>query len=347
MKKRIKILISACGGGIGPDVGRSLKLSNLKPCVIGMDASEKGQAFGSIICDKVIVGPKVDDENYSEAVNDICSAYGIDAIIFNHSRELREIGKREVSFNVPCLLPNPKAINICSEKLNMTKAFLDAGLSEMVAKTSLVSSEHTIKETFESFGSPLWMRLPEGSGGRGSLFAKTPEHAMNWMSYWEEVMGVNRRWLLQEYLPGRNYNWSSVWYNGQLVVSACMERIEYYMAHSSISGISGNIAEAKTVKDKRIDNICVKTIGELFPSCHGIFAIDLKEDKKGMPKVTEIENRLQGRTWLYTVAGINFPEAIVRLLLKLPRDYAVELIEGVTLYRNIDFEPVVKYPNEE
>lgn len=347
MKKRIKILISACGGGIGPDVGKSLKLSNLKPCIIGMDTSEKGRMFGSVICNKVIVGPKANDENYSRTINDICSNYGIDAIIFNHSRELKEIGKRKMSFDVPCLLPTPDVINICSDKWNMTKAFLDAGLLEMVAKTSLVSSGETINEAFKLFGSPLWMRLSEGSGGRGSLFVKTPEHAMNWMSYWEEVMGVNRQWLLQEYLSGRNYNWSSVWHNGQLVASACMERIEYYMAHSSISGISGNVAEVKTVKDERIDKICIKAIGELFPSCHGIFTIDLKEDKEGMPKITEIENRLQGRTWLYTIAGVNFPETIVRLLLKLPRDYATELVEEVVLYRSMDFEPLVKYPNEE
>ena len=347
MKKRIKILISACGGGIGPDVGRSLKLSNLKPCVIGMDTSEKGMMFGSVICDKVIVGPKVNDENYREMVNDICSSYGIDAIIFNHSRELKEIGKREMSFDAPCLLPSPKAISICSDKWNMVKAFLDAGLSEMVATTSIVKSEKIIKEAFKSLGSPLWMRLSDGSGGRGSLFAEKPEHAVSWMRYWKEIMGENGQWLLHEYLPGRNYNWSSVWYNGQLIVSACMERVEYYMARFSISGISGNIAEAKTVKDKRIDEICTRAIGELFPSCHGIFTIDLKEDKRGVPKITEIENRLQGRTWLSTVAGVNFPETIVRLLLKLPRDYATTLVEGATLYRSMDFEPLVKYPNEE
>jgi len=347
MNERIKILISACGGGIGPDVGKSLKFSNLNPYVMGMDTSEKGLMFGSVICDKVIVGPGMDDDNYEKTVNDICSSHKIDAIIFNHSRELREIGKRGMIFDAPCLLPSSSVINICSDKWDMTKAFLDAGLSEMVAETSLVSSENTIKDVFKLFGSPLWMRLSEGSGGRGSLFVEKPEHAINWMNYWKEVMGESGQWLLQEYLPGRNYNWSSIWHNGQLIVSTCMERVEYYMARSSISGISGNIAEAKTVKDERIDKICIRAIGELFPSCHGIFTIDLKEDKRGVPKITEIENRLQGRTWLYTVAGVNFPEAVVRLLLKLPRDYAMTLIEGVTLYRGMDFEPLVKYPNEE
>ena len=79
--------------------------------------------------------------------------------------------------------------------------------------------------------------------------------------------------------------------------------------------------------------------------------MDAREDAQGNVRLTEIENRMQGRNRLHTSAGVNLPEIIVRLLMGFPLDSLVKKInggiEGMTLYRQLDLKPIVRAEKHE
>jgi len=65
------------------------------------------------------------------------------------------------------------------------------------------------------------------------------------------------------------------------------------------------------VLDKEIQGICLDTARELKikgPSC-----IQLKRDERGRPKLIDINPRMGGTTIITTLAGINFPELLIKL----------------------------------
>jgi len=233
----------------------------------------------------------------------------------------------------------------CTSKWRVIKKLLYKNLEDTVPKTSLVSHKQTIIETFEKLKSPLWLRIPEGSGARGALLVNKPKHALDWINYWKEMKNYMGQWLLQEYLPGRNFSWSSIWYEGQLIASSSQERLEYFMASAAVTGISGATSVARVVHDEGLHKLGMKVVSSIFHP-HGVFTIDAREDVEGNMKITEIENRMQGRNRLYTCAGINLPETIVKMLMNIPLDKSIKRIdggiEGTTLRRQLDFEPIVK-----
>jgi len=346
MKKQIRVMATSCGGGIGPDVISSLNQSGLNLYVIGMDASIYGRDFGAQICDEVVEAPLATDPNFKEQVDRLCEKHEIDIIIFNHSKELKAIAERKLTFNVKYILPNHAEMLICTSKWEVVKKLLDKGCEDAIPKTSLVSHEETITDVFKKFKPPLWLRIPEGSGARGALLVNEPKHAINWIEYWREMKNYAGNWLLQEYLPGRNFSWCSIWYKGQFIASSTQERLEYFMANASITGISGATSACRIVHDDRLRKLGVGVVIGLSDCPHGIYTMDAREDVQGNVKVTEIENRMQGRNWLHTSAGVNFPGIIVRLLMRLPLDNAINRIDGgienMTLYRQLDFKPIVR-----
>jgi len=349
MDKQIKILVSSCGGGIGPDVIFSLQQSGLNLYVIGADASVRGRDFGSQICDMVLEAPLANDSNFKERVDCICREHKIDVIFFNHSKEIRAIAKRKLKFDAKYLLPEYADMLICTSKWEVAKRLMDKGLEDAIPKTSLISHEETIVKIFKEFGSPLWLRIPEGAGARGALLVNKPKHAINWIEYWKEMKNYANYWILQEYLPGRNFSWASIWFKGQFITSSTMERLEYFMASAAVTGISGATGICRIVHDDRLQNLGMKVVLGLSDYPHGIYTMDAREDAQGNVKLTEIENRMQGRIRLNTSAGINLPEIIVRILMDIPLDGTIKRIdgstEGMTLYRQLDFKPIVKIEN--
>lgn len=349
--KPTRVLTTACGGATGMDVARCLKRSTLPLEVIGMDALKEGRMFGQKICDRVIVAPPA-GKDFISSVEKICESFKIDAVIFNHSKELKAICETDSGFNLPCLLPKIETIKKCSNKWLTATAFSGPEYDKFIPITCLIpryinerSAESEMNECFNQIGNPLWLRLAEGSGGKGALLVNNLRQATNWMEYWKEMFDEKGQWIIQEYLPGRNYNWISLWINGGMIASSLMERSGYLMARSSISGVSGQISSARIIKNQAIERFCLEAIDILVSGKNhiGIFSIDLKEDDEGKPKITEIECRFTGRPLLHAMAGLNLPEMAVRLLAHLPLDYTQKIrgsLEGLTIYRQIDSEPI-------
>ncbi len=109
-----------------------------------------------------------------------------------------------------CLQPT----SIAPDKLEIHNALTKNHVR--VPKTVEVLSFEDVERAFSEIGSPLWIRARRGAGGRLGLKVETAEQARHWV----ELNRLQNRaevedFVIQEYLPGRDLAFDSLWFKGQ------------------------------------------------------------------------------------------------------------------------------------
>ena len=346
MSKPITVLITACGGSIGIDVTKCLRMSDMNLKLIGTETSPYGKMFGNRFCDDVVMTPMAKSDGWHTVINNLCNDRLVDVIIFNHSEEIRQIEKRRMVFETKHIMPLFKHMRRCTDKWKTFEALCEGSMCDMLPKTFLVDDMKKIQAGFDSVGSPVWIRKPQGSGGRGSFLAETSELARAWITCWASAKKEGGKWIFQEFLPGKNVSWQAVYYHGVLIGHSIMERLGYYMGSNIPSGVSGTISHARIIEDNELHSKCCRIVDEITEKrCHGIFTIDLRQDSKGEYRLTEIDCRLAGRPYLHAMAGRNLPKAIVQAILGCHVKTIEPTIEGLAIFRQMDTEPIIIYPD--
>jgi carbamoyl-phosphate synthase large subunit len=182
-------------------------------------------------------------------------------------------------------LPAKETIRICQDKLKSAEKWKENNVP--VAKYLELQDEGDVNKAFKELGTPIWIRARHGAGGRGSTFAHNQETAISWIKYWKSRK-MDWQFIAQEYLPGRNIGFHSLWRNGELITSMARERIEYIYPNLAPSGVTGTPAVQRTIHDKAVNEIGTKAVLAIDPKFSGIACVDLKENKEGQPCVTEI-----------------------------------------------------------
>ena len=109
------------------------------------------------------------------------------------------------------------------------------------------------------------------------------------MHYWDAMRGVPvTAFTVSEYLPGRDFLCQSLWRKGRLILVNTFERLSYFGGENSPSGVSSLSSLAKTVVDHRIVDVCRAAVEAVDHRASGAFSVDLKEDARGTPCITEI-----------------------------------------------------------
>jgi carbamoyl-phosphate synthase large subunit len=204
----------------------------------------------------------------------------------------------------------PSAASIMPDKLEIHNALFKHNVP--VPKTVPISSLDDVDSAFSEVGRPLWIRAKRGAGGRLGLKVDTPEQAKHWV----ELNALQNRaamddFILQEYLPGKDLAFDSLWLRGRLITSYSRERLQYILKHISLSGITGTPTVARTVEDKKLNQVSIDAIKALDEEPHGFFSVDAKEDANGKPVVTEVDGKWHTTAplWGYAFAkALNKPE---------------------------------------
>src|SRR5262249_50216851 len=93
----------------------------------------------------------------------------------------------------------------------------------------------------------------------------------------------------------RNGAWRVLFREGGLRRAGCYERLEYFMGHLAPSGVTGNINRGRLLNDERARALAeqaVRFVGGLTGErAHGLLTVDLREDRTGALKVTQINAR--------------------------------------------------------
>ncbi|MCR8463427.1 MAG: ATP-grasp domain-containing protein [Candidatus Korarchaeota archaeon] len=348
-----RILVTGCGGPAAINFIRALLEAPEKFHIIGTDAGEWLIHLTPI--EKIYKVPKAKSPDYIPELKRIIQQEKIDLLHPQPDVEVEVIVKNLNKLSVKTLLPKESIIDILCDKYLTYKFFKERGIP--VPETRKYDPE-ALKEIAEEFGWPVWIRARKGAGARLSLPVNSVEEAEHWVRLWVLRGAVTTDDIIvQEYIPGKDAAWDSLWYNGKLVASFSRERLEYIYPHLSPSGLTGTPAVARVFIDDKLTKICMEAIRTLDPTASGFYCFDIKY-KDNKPYITEINPRPHTTLGLWCYAGIkalgynanyNLPYVYIKLGLEEADD--VEFVgpdmfpDGVTLIRHIDSGAVLLLPD--
>jgi hypothetical protein len=307
----LNILVTGACGVTPRAIVRSLRASAALSgaTLVGADRGGNWYGFYEGLYDRVYRVSEPSDPGYAELVADICARERIDAAIVGPEAEVRFWSGRE--FPVPALLPPPGLVEIAISKGKLYDALRETGL---VPKFRIASRDELLaRRELDLDGGPVWLRdhSDGSSSGIGSIQVTEPEEAYAWAYLNPGIPS----YMVAEHLPGRNIACTLLFRDDELLKAGCYERLEYFMGHLAVSGVTGNINRGRLVNDERARALAeqaVRFIGGLTGEpAHGLLTVDLREDRTGALKITEINVRHVAATSALAAGGANMAEAQV------------------------------------
>jgi len=324
-----RILVTGAGGPASTNVIKSLRLAPEPFYIVGCDINKYRQYLH--FADSFYLVPRATDEDYIQAIKKIIKEEEIEFIFPQPDIEVQIIGAHRDELGAMTFLPAQETIINCQDKWLSFEKWKAAGvpvpptielnkLFEEGAGTQIFY-RRSLEEFMSQIKPPYWIRGTKGAGGTGSTKADNIQTIENWVQYWR-ARGSDWNFIISEYLPGRNIGWHSIWKDGQLLVSATRERLEYIYPYLSPSGITGTPTVQKTIWDEKVNDIGQRSVLAVDKNFTGLACVDLKEDKNGIPNPTEINpGRMFTTSLFFSKASqevwgdwrVNFPYINVRL----------------------------------
>ena len=339
-----RLLVPTAGTGPSNNLVRSLKAGDPSCFIVG--CHDDRFVLRRSLADRNYLVPASHKRQFARALCRIVETERIDLVIPNSDADVAAIS--ELRGQLPCrtFLPRAGVIGRCQDKYALTIFLRRAGLP--VPETYAVTRLQEIEELFGRLGPrrPLWCRIRKGSGSMGAIPVNTPEHARAWIRYWQEMRGVPvTAFTLSEYLPGRDFCVQGVWKNGEMMLVKMHERLSYYVAGSSASGVSSTAALAKMISSPKLAALCANAVRALDARARGAFFIDLKENASGKACITEINaGRFANVSAIHDLAGgDNMALTYVRLALgeRVAMRRTPRAAEDAYVLRDIDSLPAV------
>lgn len=281
----VRLLVTGAGGVAGVNFVRAIRASPRKYYMAGTDHSKYYIELPEL--DARYLTPRHDSEEFVPKVAGIAKKERVAFIHPQPSSEALVLSERRDALPAPVFLPDGETMRIGQDKLLTQERLKKQGVS--VARTIPVKSLKDLDRAFGELPPPVWVRARSGAGGRLSLSCNTVGEARDWVNLWSQRGVRPDEFIAQEYLPGRNIAWDSIWQGGKLVTSYCRERLEYPFKHVSPSGITGTPSVARTVRDENVSKTAEKSVLAVSKTPSGAFSVDVKEDSRGRPAVTEVD----------------------------------------------------------
>ena len=342
------VLVPGAGTGAGNSLIRSLRAGDRRFRVVGCHDDRFYLKKSTADANYLLPAPA--HPGYLPSLCGAIRAGRVDVVIPNTDPAVRRISA--VRRRLPCrvFLPTHAALTLCADKYRLTTRLAACGVP--VPTTYALRRRSDVARVFARLGRRrVWCRIRTGGASRGAVPVTSAAQAVAWIRYWEDMRGVPARaFTLSEYLPGRDFACQSLWQDGRLILIKTVERLSYFGGGSQPSGVSSIAALAKTVVEPRVVEICTRAIRALGPTVSGAFSVDLKENARGIPCVTEINaGRFITMMNLFDLTGRhNMAATYVRLALGEPVSIA-EPYDAVTDYyfvRDVDTTPAVMHADQ-
>jgi len=315
-----KMLVTGSGGPAGVNFVMSLRIAPEKMFIIGTEANK--YLLHLAPTDKKYLIPEATEANYIDKLNEITRKEHAELIYAQPDIEVAIIAEKREELEANVFLSSKETIRTCQDKIESARLWQKNNVP--VARFQELLNESDVDKAFEKFGNPIWIRARHGAGGRGSTPAYSKETASSWIRYWKS-RNVDWEFIAQEHLPGRNVGFHSLWKEGELVASMARERLRYVYPHLAPSGITGTPSVQRTIHNEKVNEIGTKAVLSIDQNFNGIACVDLKENKKGMPCVTEINaGRMFTTSFFFSYASkilrkdhyANIPYLYVKLAFK-------------------------------
>ena len=342
------ILVTGIGGLTPRSITKVIRKKHPDYRLIGVDINPKAVGFFMKgLLDEHYVCPPCTSADYFPWIERLVADRNVDYAFVQPESEIVAWGKYyEQNGRFPC------PVFMGCEKLSASlkdKAIMAELLegTEFIPKTIKVTQANPRFEDVErEIGFPCWIRATHGTGGLGSLKLED-------MSGYKSWLFINSRipeFTVSEFLPGRHLANEMLYYNGEYVKGAALECVEYVMANTAPSKVTGNTAFGRFLNEDRINEFCDRCIkyleAKLNVPAHGILSFDLKEDGKGNLKVTEVNIRHMAYAGVMAEVGFDLIEDTIRIM----EDGNADTVARVPYFhyekpyaflRDVDIEPIV------
>lgn len=347
------ILITGIGGLTPRSIATIIKENHPDYNLVGCDVEKKAMGFfmktkdGRKLIDKYYIAPRCDDLDYFPWIERLVEQEHIDYAFVQPESEIVEWGQYyEDHGKYPCpVFMGSKLLSESLKDKSIMAELLEG--TDFIPKTIKVSQENPRFEDVEKvIGFPCWIRATEGTGGLGSL-------RLDDISSYKSWLFINSRipeFTVSEFLTGRHLANQMLYYNGEYVKGAALECVEYVMANTAPSHVTGNTHFGRFLNEDRINKFCDDCIkyleNKLGVPAHGILSFDLKEDKDGNMKVTEVNIRHMAYTGVMAHVGFDLIEDTIRIhedgdSRNVVRDQFHHYEKPYIFLRDVDVEPIV------
>lgn len=336
-----RIICTGSGGPAGVNFTNSLRKAPEKFYLIGTDVNKYHLLWPNV--DEKWLVPKFTEEGYLDKINELIDKTKADFIHPQPDGEVKLLSANREKLNCKTFLPSKKTVEITQDKFKSANIWKKAGL--MVTNSVIINSMDDLDKVEQEIGYPYWLRATRGFSSRGSTPVEKRETAESWIKYWRS-RGITWEFVAHEYLPGRNIAFQSIWKNGELITSQARVRIEYIYPYLAPSGATNTPVVAKTIHDDKLNKAATEAVRSIDKNASGIFCVDLKENKDGIPYPTEINaGRFFTTSNFFTSAGVNMPYYYIKLAFdeKIPELRKYNSIDKDMVWcRHIDCPAVLK-----
>jgi len=163
--KKLKVLVTGCGGDIGQSLGKILIDNDSVIDLHGFDISDKNAA--KFIFPTFQTAPKVTDKGYIDFISSYVRNHKIDLVIPIAEPELRHYalnGWNEQDIGTKVLLTNQKALSVGFDKMK-TARFLASNSLTYPITIPIASSENSVQL-------PVIFKSKTGSGSKSIIHVK-------------------------------------------------------------------------------------------------------------------------------------------------------------------------------
>lgn len=338
-----RIIVLGCGGSAGINYIKALRLAPEKFYIVGLDVNKYYIEMAPVDKKYLVSHPRGEELSYIKTLNQIIKDEKIDFVHAQPDPEVKILSDYRDQINAKILLPSKKAVDISHNKWSTYETLATAGVP--VAKTIQIRDEESLKPAFEQISKPIWLRASRGHGGKASLPVTTIDQAKMWILYWLEHGLKWEDFLASDTLTGREVAWLSVWKEGELICSQGKERVEWVESDLSPSGVTGTTAIQRTISSAKVNEVGTQTVKAIDKSPEGIYVVDTKENKDGVPCVMEINpGRFFTTSLFFAAAGVNMPYIYTQLALgetPVPTNQYNGLPEDIYWMRIPDGGPVM------
>lgn len=342
------ILITGIGGLTPRSIATIIREKHLDYRIIGCDVDKKAMGFFMKgLVDEYFIAPRCTDPAYFPWIERLVKEKQIDYAFVQPESEIVEWGDYfDKNGRYPCPVFMGKKLLSVSLKDKSIMADLLKG-TEFIPRTIKVTQEDPRFEDVEKLiGFPCWIRATEGTGGLGSLRLDDIDSYRSWLFINSSIP----EFTVSEFLTGRHLANEMLYYNGEYVKGAALECAEYVMANTAPSHVTGNTHFGRFLNEDRINAFCDSCIKylekKLGVSAHGILSFDLKEDRDGDLKVTEVNIRHMAYTGVMAHVGFDLIEDTIRILEdgnadNVRRDPFHHYEKPYIFLRDVDVEPII------
>lgn len=298
-----RILLTGCGSPASQNVLGSLRETDEHSYIVGVDLNIYHLEWGDL--DVAYEAPPTDSEDYLPFLRAVIEREQIEFVHGQPDWEVAALSAHRQELGAATFLPSHAAILRCQDKAVCARIWHDAGLRSDAPQ--LVAPGDDLDAVTERLGLPFWIRATQGAGARGSCKVDEPRQGETWLDYWG-LRRTNWQFMAQEYLPGREFAFQSLWRDGDIVTSAVRERLEFVFPQHAPSGITSSPVVARSVHEPEVNQVATESIRAIDERPHGIYCVDLKCDADDVPRPTEINaGRFFTTSLFFTRLGCNMP----------------------------------------